>query len=113
MESLKELEEGKNPGPMVEMEFWDSRHKNMESLHEQLCRKSTKNIVSILKHTKSGYFPMFRFVFKIILWSYVHQFFHRNLYRHVVSKLNEAQDISMHLKTLTKPFKVHIKFTLK
>ena len=31
----------------------------------------------------------------------------RNLYRHVVSKLNEAQDISMHLKTLVKPLKVN------
>ena len=64
MESFKELEEGKNPGPMVEMEFWDSRHKNMESLHEQLCRTSTKNLVSILKHTKSGYFPMFMVCFQ-------------------------------------------------
>ena len=63
MESFKELDEGKTPGPMVEIEFWDSRHKNMESLHEQLCRKSTKNLVSILKHTKSSYFPMFRLGF--------------------------------------------------
>ena len=60
MESFKELEEGKTPGPMVEIEFWDTRHANMQSLHEQLCRKSTQSIVSILKHTKSGYYSMFR-----------------------------------------------------
>ena len=108
MESFKELEEGKTPGPMVEIEFWDTRHANMQNLHEQLCRKSTQSIVSILKHTKSGYYSMFRLVYlKVnlkIQWSLT---IFRNLYRHVVSKLNEAQDISMHLKTLVKPLKVN------
>ena len=32
----------------------------------------------------------------------------RNLYKNVVQKLNEAEDISMHLKTIIKHFKVRI-----
>ena len=61
MESLKELEEGKNPGPMIEIQFWNIRHTNLESLHEQLCMKTTKSMVNILKLTKSGYYSMFRY----------------------------------------------------
>ena len=36
MECDKELEEGKNPGPMVEIEFWDAKCRNLESLFEQV-----------------------------------------------------------------------------
>lgn len=32
----------------------------------------------------------------------------RNLYKNVVQKLNEAEDISMHLKTIIEHFKVRI-----
>ena len=36
MECDKELEEGKNPGPMVEIEFWEAKCRNLESLYEQV-----------------------------------------------------------------------------
>lgn len=36
MECDKELEEGKNPGPMVEINFWEAKCRNLESLYEQV-----------------------------------------------------------------------------
>lgn len=36
MECDKDLEEGKNPGPMVEIEFWEAKSRNLESLFEQV-----------------------------------------------------------------------------
>ena len=36
MESAEELEEGNNPGPMTEIEFWDAKRINLESLFEQV-----------------------------------------------------------------------------
>ena len=38
MECDKDLEEGKNPGPMVEIEFWEAKSRNLESLFEQVDR---------------------------------------------------------------------------
>ena len=35
-ESSEELEEGKNPGPMTEIEFWEAKRINLESLFEQV-----------------------------------------------------------------------------
>ena len=60
MESQKVLEEGKNPGPMTEIEFWNTRYKNLENLYEQLTNKVSRSMVNILKYTKSGYYTMFR-----------------------------------------------------
>ena len=39
MECDKELEEGKNPGPMVEIEFWEAKCRNLESLYEQVMHQ--------------------------------------------------------------------------
>ena len=36
-ESSEELEEGNNPGPMTEIEFWEAKRINLESLFEQVC----------------------------------------------------------------------------
>ena len=35
-ESDQELEEGKHPGPRTEIEFWESKCQNLESLFEQV-----------------------------------------------------------------------------
>ena len=37
MECDKELEEGRNPGPMVEIEFWEAKCRNLESLFDQVA----------------------------------------------------------------------------
>ena len=36
LESQQELEEGKHPGPMTEIEFWQAKCINLESLYEQV-----------------------------------------------------------------------------
>ena len=35
-DSAEELEEGNNPGPMTEIQFWESKRINLESLFEQV-----------------------------------------------------------------------------
>ena len=62
MESLKDLDEGKNPGPMAEIEFWDIRCNNILSIHEQLSNDITRNMISILKISNSSYYGMFRYM---------------------------------------------------
>ena len=60
MESQKEIEEGKNPGPEVEIQFWQMRFANLQNLHDQLTSNLCKSMVNILKITKSGYLVLFR-----------------------------------------------------
>ena len=62
MESQKEIEEGKNPGPEVEIQFWQMRFANLQNLHDQLTSNLSKSMVNILKLTKSGYLVLFRLI---------------------------------------------------
>ena len=64
MESQKEIEEGRNPGPDIEIKFWQTRFANLKNLHDQLTSKSSKSMVNILKITKSGYLVLFRLIIK-------------------------------------------------
>ena len=64
MESQKEIEEGRNPGPDIEIKFWQIRFANLKNLHDQLTSKSSKSMVNILKITKSGYLVLFRLIIK-------------------------------------------------
>ena len=65
MESQKEIEEGKNPGPDIEIKFWQMRFANLQNLYDQLTSKSSKSMVNILKITKSGYLALFRLIIKL------------------------------------------------
>ena len=62
MESQKEIEEGKNPGPEIEIKFWQMRFANLQNLHDQLTSNLSKSMVNILKLTKSGYLVLFRLI---------------------------------------------------
>ena len=48
-ESLNE--EGEHPGPMTEIEFWEAKMMNLESIFEQMKCQTTKNMASILQIT--------------------------------------------------------------
>ena len=61
MESQKDLEDGKNPGPDTETSYWEIRFANLENIHAQLTSKTAKSMVNILTMTKSGYLPLFRY----------------------------------------------------
>ena len=67
MESQKDLEEGKNPGPDTETSYWEIRFSNLENIHAQLRSKTAQSMVNILTLTKSGYLPLFRYEFTINL----------------------------------------------
>ena len=85
--SDEELKKGNNPGPMTEIKFWDAKCMNLESLFEQMKADLTKKMASILNVTDSAYYPCFK-----------------SMFRSVVAALNEALDITMHLKPLTEHF---------
>jgi dynein heavy chain len=44
-------EEEVQPGPMVEIEFWEAKLMNLESIFEQMKCETTKNMASILQIT--------------------------------------------------------------
>lgn len=59
-DSAEELEDGDNPGPMTEIQFWESKRINLESLFEQMKAPTTRNMASILNVTDSAYYPCFK-----------------------------------------------------
>ena len=58
-------------------------------LSVQMKNTTTKNMASILNQTDSAYYPCFK-----------------SMFRNVVAAMNEALDISLHLKPLRNHFKV-------
>ena len=60
MESMKDFQDGKNQGPMGEVEFWSLRCNNLECIHDQLVKDVTKTMVSLLRISESGYNTLFK-----------------------------------------------------
>ncbi|KAJ3096963.1 hypothetical protein HDU97_005410 [Phlyctochytrium planicorne] len=81
--SAAPLEEGLNPGPMVEIDFWAAKSANLKSIHQQLTDEKIQKISKILELSKSTYYPAFKMIFN-----------------EVVFALDEASDINNYLKTL-------------
>ena len=48
-----------NPGPTAEIEFWESKSKNLNLVHEQLNGEKVRRVMKVLEVTKSTYFPAF------------------------------------------------------
>ncbi|XP_077291064.1 dynein heavy chain at 93AB [Arctopsyche grandis] len=78
---------GANPMPSTELDFWKSRLSNLTYIYDQLRSERVRCMAVILEMTDSAYFPCFR-----------------NLFRNVVAALTEARDIDMHLKGIAKHF---------
>ena len=66
--NLLNSEENKYPGPMTEIKFWEAKCMNLESLYEQMKAQTTKNMASILESTDSAYYPVFRSMFRGVLF---------------------------------------------
>ncbi|KAI9189963.1 hypothetical protein H9P43_001396 [Blastocladiella emersonii ATCC 22665] len=77
------LDEGKNPGPSVEIEFWQARAANLKGIHEQLHGSKISKIGKLLKETQSSYYSAFT-----------------GILEDVTLALDEASDISLYLQTL-------------
>lgn len=43
--------EGQYPGPMAEVQFWEAKCMNLESLYEQMKAQTTKSMAAILDLT--------------------------------------------------------------
>ncbi|KAJ3191413.1 hypothetical protein HK101_007802 [Irineochytrium annulatum] len=81
--SAAPLDEGLDPGPMVEIDFWAAKAANLKSIHQQLTDEKIQKMCKVLEASKSTYFPAFKMIFN-----------------EVVFALNEASDISTYLKSL-------------
>lgn len=58
--SAQPLLEGKNPGPMVEIEFWDARRADLESVVDQLSAKKVVKMSHLLEKSLSSYYPAYK-----------------------------------------------------
>lgn len=74
---------GAHPTPSREVEFWQSRLKNLECIYDQLRDPRVKKMASYLEQTDSTYLPCFKSMFKS-----------------VVAGVVEARDITLYLKPL-------------
>jgi dynein heavy chain len=45
---------------LIEIDFWNSRLKNLESIYDQLRDPRVKSMASVLELTDSVYFPFFK-----------------------------------------------------
>ncbi|KOC63714.1 Dynein beta chain, ciliary [Habropoda laboriosa] len=87
-ESGDAFDNGQNPTPDVELEFWSTRLANLRYIYDQLQEDRVKKMASILEKTDSAYLPCFR-----------------TLFDNVVSSMAEAREISLYLTPLAKFFK--------
>lgn len=61
--SAAALEQGENPNPMVEIDFWTAKAANLKSIHQQLTDQKIQKISEVLKENKSTYYPAFKMIF--------------------------------------------------
>ena len=58
--SAQPLLEGKNPGPLVELDFWNARRADLESIQDQLSESKVVKMSSLLQRSLSSYYPAFQ-----------------------------------------------------
>ena len=58
--SAQPLLEGHNPGPLVEIDFWQARRADLESVMDQLCEPKVVKMTALLEKTLSSYYPAYK-----------------------------------------------------
>ena len=53
------LKSGSHPGPLAELNFWNQKAANLNSIQEQLQGEKIRKVVRVLDLTKSTYYPAF------------------------------------------------------
>ncbi|XP_018562388.1 dynein beta chain, ciliary-like [Anoplophora glabripennis] len=81
--SLIAFANGANPTPRNEIEFWNARNKNLESIYDQLLDPRVRKMGEYLEITNSAYNTTYK-----------------NMFKNIVADLFEARDICMYLKTI-------------
>ena len=75
---------GKNPTPMVEINFWEKRQLNLHSIYRQLTQPKVRKLATVLKMIDSTYYGTLY-----------------NLFLDVKLATTQAQDIIIHLKPMS------------
>jgi dynein heavy chain len=57
------LEDGSNPGPQVEIDFWNARASNLENIHAQLHDEKIQKIAKVLQVSNSSYYAVFNLIY--------------------------------------------------
>ena len=81
LKSGQAIIDGKNPGPGEELKFWSELSSNLQCIYDQLVSPKVQKMARLLKDKESSYYQ-----------SLV------NMFDDVRVHLEEARDISMHLK---------------
>jgi len=63
------LQNSQSMGPQMEIEFWQKKARDLNSIHEQLISAKIRKVVKILEITKSTYFPAFNRLCKEVAYS--------------------------------------------
>ena len=58
--SAQPLLDGKNPGPIVEIEFWTARQADLESVVDQLSEPKVVKMSQLLEKSLSSYYPAYK-----------------------------------------------------
>lgn len=77
------LKSGDHPGPLTELEFWESKAKHLTSINEQLTGERVRKVIKVLELTKSTYCTPFN-----------------RLCKEVAAACEEANDNQRYLATL-------------
>ena len=59
LEPEQMLKGKQNPGPGSEVEFWEHKAFNLNSIHDQLNAEKIRKVMDVLEATKSTYYPAF------------------------------------------------------
>ena len=81
---------------------------NHPNLLFQMKLNTTKKMASILNITDSAYYPSFKYGKKMHAFPFIYSYelYFRSMFRNVLSALNEALDITLHLHPLIEHFQV-------
>ncbi len=66
--SAQPLEEGLNPGPIVEIDFWAAKAANLKSIHQQLTDEKIQKISTALESSNSTYYPAFKSIYDEVVF---------------------------------------------
>ena len=64
--SAQPLLEGRNPGPLVEIEFWNARCADLESVVDQLSVKKVTKMSQLLEKSLSSYYLAYKSMIEAI-----------------------------------------------
>ena len=82
-DSAQPLIDGQNVGPLIELDFWSSKMKNLEGIQDQLMSDAVQHIKVVLAESRSSYTPVLEKVITDVQTAYA-----------------ECQDITLYLEPM-------------